>query len=96
MKRGGFGKEVSDQPESAKFTPIRNVLHWVPRACIGVALTGGGIAGMFMWDWRYVAAGLLVTIGGLIVGPWIPPMPPYYVSVDPEWKPELGDDEVHL
>lgn len=94
MKRGGFGQEASDQPHPTKFTELSRVLHWVTRVVIGIAFTVGGIAGMFLWDWRYVAAGLLVVLGGLMVGPWVPPMPPHYVPEEP--RDDWNSDGVSL
>lgn len=78
MRRGGFGREESDQPgpKEVRITPAVKVLHPIPRACIGLAVTGGGVATLFMWDWRYFTAGLMVALGGLIVGPWQDPQEP--------------------
>lgn len=96
MRRGGTGKERSDQPHNREVTiSTTRVLHLVPRVCIGVALTGGGIASMFMWDWRFIGAGLMVTLGGLIVGPWVDPHEKARVG-HKQVPLQHGDDEVHL
>lgn len=82
MRRGGFGKEGSDQPEQqgVKITPIVRVLHPMTRVVIGLAIAAGGVWTLFTWDWRYFAASLWVLIGGLIVGPWVNPVLSYITS----------------
>ena len=93
MRRGGFGKESSDQPEKKEvpITPVMKVLHPFTRTVIGLAFAAGGVWGLFSWDWRYVAAGLIVVVGGLIVGPWVWPHEKLRIEVDPNWRPDLGD-----
>ena len=96
MRRGGFGRERSDQPhKDVPITPVMKVLHPFTRTVIALAFAGGGVWGLFTWDWRYLAASGFVTAGGLIVGPWVWPHERVRLEVDS--KPlHLGDDEVHL
>jgi len=101
MRRGGFGKESSDQPakKDVPVTPVMKVLHPFTRAVMGLAATTGGIWSLFTWDWRYVAAGLCVVAGGLVVGPWVWPHERVRLEAVPlDYRKELdlGDDEVHL
>jgi len=95
MRRGGYGKEAGDQPdkESVKVTPITRVLHPLTRVVIGVLLTAGGVWTLFTWDWRYVAAGLMTTLGGIIVGPWVWPRDQVRIEVDPNYRPNLGNTD---
>lgn len=91
MRRGGFGKERSDQPENKKVpvTPVMKVLHPVTRVVVGLAFAAGPIASLFTWDWRYFAASCFVMAGGLIVGPWVWPHEKVRIQVDEAWKPDL-------
>lgn len=100
MRRGGFGKSSSDQPKKeVPITPVMTVLHPFTRVVVGLAFTAGGIWGLFTWNWKYVAAGLFVVAGGLIVGPWIWPHEKVRIDleqIDYRKELDLGDDEVHL
>lgn len=93
MRRGGFGQESSDQPgkKEVPITPVIKVLHPAMRTFIGLALAAGGVASLFLWDWRYLSTGLILTLGGLIVGPWRDPQEPYITGPDPNFRPDLGD-----
>lgn len=91
MRRGGFGKESSDQSKKdVPVTPVMKVLHPVTRAVIGLAFAAGPIASLFTWDWRYFAASCFVVAGGLIVGPWVWPHEKVRIEVDPTHDP-LGE-----
>jgi hypothetical protein len=98
MRRGGFGKERSDQTGKDPVTiSTVKVLHPITRVIVNVAWVAGGIASVFLWDWRYISAGMMVVLGGCIIGPWRAPMP-YYISLDPDRDPlldlknRLGDE----
>lgn len=97
MRRGGFGKERSDQPgpKDVPVTPVMKVLHPFTKGMIGVTVSGCGIASLFTWDWRYFIASLFATGGALLVGPWV--WPHERVRLEEVHHPlDLGDDEVHL
>ena len=96
MRRGGFGKERSDQPGKKKVpvTPVMKVLHPFTRVVIGLAFAAGGVMTLFSWDWRYFAAASFICAGGLITGPWVWPHEKVRIETDDAWKPDLGDGEV--
>lgn len=98
MRRGGFGREGSDQPgkKDVPITPVMKVLHPVTRAMVGVGFFGGSIASLFTWDWRYFAASWVLAFSALLVGPWVWPHEKVRIEPDEAWKPDLGDGEVHL
>jgi alpha-beta hydrolase superfamily lysophospholipase len=97
MRRGGYGKERSDQPgkKDVPITPVIRVLHPVTRSVIGGAFMGGGVASLFLWDLRYAVAAVIVMAGCLIVGPWVWPHEKLRIEVDPNYRPDLGDTGTH-
>lgn len=96
MRRGGFGKEASDQPhKDVPVTPVVKVLHPVTRIVMALAFVAGGNSALFLWDARYAIAAVFVMVGCLIVGPWVWPHERVRLEQAPRTL-ELGDDEVHL
>lgn len=97
MRRGGSGAEGSDQPgqKEVPITPVMTVLHPLTRAVMGLGFAANEIVALFLWDWRFAAAGMFVVAGGLIVGPWVWPHEKLRVEEPKKlWPPD--DGEAHL
>jgi hypothetical protein len=75
MRRGGFRREGSDQPDKKEvpITPVMRVLHPMSRVVMGLAFVIGGLSALWTWDGRYAISAVFVMIGALIVGPWVWP-----------------------
>jgi hypothetical protein len=88
MRRGGFGKERSDQPgaKDVPITPVMKVLHPWTKVVMGLAFTTGGVWSLFAWDGRYAIAAIIVMVGCLIVGPWV--WPHEKLRIEPVALPE--------
>lgn len=93
MRRGGSGKESSDQPDKkiVPITPVNRVLHPFTRTVMGLAFTAGGVWSLLAWDGVYAVCGIIVMVGCLIVGPWVWPHEKMRIKVDPNYRPDLGD-----
>lgn len=93
MRRGGHGREASDQPgkKDVPITPVMRVLHPMARVVIGLAFVGGGLAALWTWDGRYAIGAVIVMIGTFIVGPWVNPQDKVRIEqVEIDYRKELG------